>query len=243
MTESRLRNSCVLRQYASQPMPEQQAKRRGRPPAGGREAILAAALELLRERGVARMTTRAVAERAGVSEASVFYHYTDRAGLLKAVFEAGVRPLQAAGEDGRISGPTPAQSLARFGHALERFLDQALPVMTAAQSDRELCDALAAYMSAEQLGPHRGVDAVAAYIADEQAAGRVRSDVEPEAIALMFVGACFLRTSQRQMPVPKVALPALERAIAALETMLRPDHGDRAEHSATSEGPAAQNSA
>ena len=36
-------------------------KRRGRPPAGGREAILAAALQLLRERGIARVTSREVA--------------------------------------------------------------------------------------------------------------------------------------------------------------------------------------
>jgi AcrR family transcriptional regulator len=217
-------------------MPEPHAKRRGRPPAGGREAIVAAAVELLRERGIARMTTRAVAELAGVSEASVFYHYTDRAGLLKAVFETGVRPLQAVGEGGRLAGANLAQSLARFGRALERFLDQALPVMTAAQSDRELRDTLAAYMSAQRLGPHRGVDAVAAYIADEQTAGRVRSDVDPDAIALMFVGACFMRASQREMPVAKVALPALGRAIAALETMLRPCDCSLTEPGARSEG-------
>jgi len=204
-------------------MPEQPPKRRGRPPSGGREAILAAALKLLRERGIARMTTRGVAELAGVSEASVFYHYTDRAGLLKAVFEEGVGPLQALGGNGWISGANLTQNLARFGRALERFLDQALPVMTAAQSDVELRDALAAYMTKQELGPHRGVDALAAYIADEQAARRVRSDVDPRAVALMFSGSCFLRTSQRQMPVHRVALPSLEDVITALETMLRPD--------------------
>ena len=79
-------------------------RRRGRPPAGGREAILAAALQLLRERGISRVTSREVAALAGVSEASVFYHYKDRAGLLRAMFEQGLQPLQAlaaglAGED------------------------------------------------------------------------------------------------------------------------------------------------
>src|SRR6516165_11234624 len=81
-TESMLRNSADV------------PKRRGRPPAGGREAILAAALQLLRERGIARVTSREVAALAGVSEASVFYHYKDRAGLLQAVFEQGLEPLR-----------------------------------------------------------------------------------------------------------------------------------------------------
>ena len=34
-----------------------------------------------------------VAARAGVSDASVYYHFRDRAGLLQAVFEAGMQPL------------------------------------------------------------------------------------------------------------------------------------------------------
>ena len=72
-------------------------------PAGG-EAILAAALTLLRERGIARLTTREVAALAGVSEASVFYHYKDRAGLLQAVFEQGLQPLQALALDDRLAG-------------------------------------------------------------------------------------------------------------------------------------------
>ena len=203
-------------------MPEPQPKRRGRPASGVREAILSATLELLRERGIARLTTRDVAELAGVSEGSVFYHYSDRAGLLKAVFETGVRPLQAFGPDRRISGPNLAATLARFGRALERYLDQVLPVMTAAQSDIELRDALAAHMTEQELGPHRGVDALAAYLADEQEAGRVRADVDPRALALMFVGSCLLRSSQRQMPVHKVALPSLDRVITTLEAMLLP---------------------
>ena len=84
-------------------------KRRGRPPAGGREAILAAALDVIRERGIARLTAREVAGLAGVSEASVFYHYKDRAGLLEAVFEEGLRSLRALAEGGVATGHGPAR--------------------------------------------------------------------------------------------------------------------------------------
>jgi AcrR family transcriptional regulator len=196
-------------------------KRRGRPPSGGREAILAAALALLRERGIARMTTREVASLAGVSEASVFYHYGDRAGLLQAVFEEGLRPLRPLAVDGGLQAPDVPTALAEFGTALERFLDQALPVLAAAQSDTDLFDALGAYMTAEDLGPHRGVQTLAGLIEREQRAGRVRGDVDPSAVALMFVGACLLRVLQEQTPVHKSTLPPLEDVIATLGAMLR----------------------
>ncbi len=197
-------------------------RRRGRPPAGGREAILAAALKLLRERGIARVTSREVASCAGVSEASVFYHYKDRAGLLKAVFEQGLEPLQALSSGGGLSGAGLHDVLSRLAHTLDNFLDQALPVMAAAQSDRALRDAMAAYMTEQDLGPHRGVRALGDYLSSEQAAGRVRAGVDPYAAAILFVGACYTRAAQRQMPVDVAALPALEDIIRATEELLRP---------------------
>src|SRR4051794_2415279 len=117
-------------------------KRLGRPPSGGREAILTSTLELLRDQGVARLTTREVAARANVSEASVFYHYGDRAGLLMAVFARGLEPLQALNARG-LEGADAREVLTNLGRAITRFLDEALPVLVAAQSDRQLHDAVA----------------------------------------------------------------------------------------------------
>jgi AcrR family transcriptional regulator len=203
-------------------MPEVTAKRRGRPPAGGREAILKAALSLLRERGISRLTTREVAARAGVSEASVFYHYRDRAGLLRAVFEEGLGPLVALSEGGEISGPDRRKVLKRLGEGIERFLEQALPVITAAQSDADLTDELAAYLTANDLGPHRGVRALGQYLATEQREGRVRGDIDAEAVAATFVGTCVMRAFQTSMRLPKRSLPPLSTVIDSLDRMLEP---------------------
>ena len=106
--------------------------------------IDAYALTLLRERGIARVTSREVAALAGVSEASVFYHYKDRAGLLQAVFEQGLQPLRALALEDRLAGAGVSEVLTLLGTTLEQFLDQALPVMAASQSDVALRDALAA---------------------------------------------------------------------------------------------------
>jgi AcrR family transcriptional regulator len=195
-------------------------KRRGRPPAGGREAILDATLELLRERGVARLTTREVAQRAGVSEASVYYHYIDKTGLLRAVFEAGVAPLRTLSLRGLGEG-SPRDVMGALAAAIERFLDQTLPVIMAAQSDAELRTSLAAYMKEEDLGPHRGVQLLGAFIAAEQQAGRMRGGVDPAGAAVLLVGACFLRSSQRIiMGKGTRSLPSLDDVVATLDALL-----------------------
>jgi AcrR family transcriptional regulator len=195
-------------------------KRRGRPPSGGREAILAATLQLLREQGVARFTTREVAARARVSEASIFYHYGDRAGLLQAVFAEGLRPLETLNNRG-FDSIEPGDVLDRVAHAIEHFLDQTLPVIMAAQADVELRDAMAAYLTEHDLGPHRGVRAVADFLAAEQVAGRVAADADVEAAALMLVSACFLRSSQRLITPHGADLPSLDRAVAEFSAMVR----------------------
>ncbi len=204
-------------------MPTGSPRRRGRPPSGGREAILTATLELLRERGIARLTTREVAKRAGVSEASVFYHYTDRPRLLRAVFIAGLEPLQAL--DARdLAGRDHGDVLLRLAAAIERFLDQALPVLMAAQSDIELRDTMAEYLDDNGLGPHRGVQAVTAYLAGEQEAGRVDPTIDREAVGLLLVGASFLRSAQRQIMghAERHDLPEMDGAVAMIERLLRP---------------------
>ena len=185
--------------------------------------MIAATLELLHERGAGRLTTREVAVRAGVSEGSVFYHFTDRTGLLTAAIEDGLAGLKSVGERG-IEGTSVAAAIDRFTLAVEAFLDRALLVMFAAQSDAELRTGLADYLVSNNLGPHRGVQALGDYLRDEQARGTVRTDVDPHAVALMVVSASFMWASQQQMISPEYSaqLPGREAVVEALSTMLRP---------------------
>ena len=177
---------------------------------------------MIRDRGIARLTAREVAGLAGVSEASVFYHYKDRFGLLQAVFEEGLKPLRALAEGGVHPGADPREVLTLYGNTLEEFLDGVLPLIAAAQSDAELRDSMEAYMAEHDLGPHRGVRAIGDYFAAEQAAGRARADFDPYAVAMMFIGACYTRASQRETPLPSIALPPLERIIDSIVALMAP---------------------
>ncbi|GAA0266545.1 TetR/AcrR family transcriptional regulator [Actinomadura nitritigenes] len=202
-------------------MTTQTPKRRGRPSTGAREAILRATLELLREQGVARFTTPEVAQRAGVSEASIFYHFNDRVGLLRAAFQAGLDPLREQSTTG-FDDPDPEVMLDRLTGAIEGFLDQSLPVLMAAQSDVELREALADYLDEHDLGPHRGVNLVTSCLLREQRAGRLAADGDAQAVAMMLVGSSFLRTAQNQIMGTERPLPSRQRINAAITAMLRP---------------------
>jgi AcrR family transcriptional regulator len=69
-----------------------------------RAALLAAAIEAIADGGLAALSLRRVAARAGVSHTAAAYHFGDKAGLLTAVAVEGYRrlgaELEAAGRDG-----------------------------------------------------------------------------------------------------------------------------------------------
>jgi AcrR family transcriptional regulator len=196
----------------------------GRPSEGAREAILAAALGFISGEGLSRLTTREVARRAGVSEASVFYHFRDKVGLVQEVILAGLEPLNeldAGMLAGRTGDPLP-ETLRAIAAALERFLDRAMPVVEALQADASLRAEFAARMAERDLGPHRGVRLVAAHLAEMRQRGAVRPDADTQDAALLLVGGCFLRTWQRHLTGREALLPSLDDATATLARLLSP---------------------
>lgn len=204
---------------------EPQARRRGRPPAGAREAILAAAGDLISEADLATLTTREVARRAGVSEASVFYHFGDKAGLLEQVVLAGLTPLKAPGLGAEgPGGESLAGTLGRLATALEAFFDHAMPVLAAVQSDAGLRRSLAKRLVDGDLGPHRGVQLLSQQLIMLSAGGQADPGVDPEAASLLLIGACFLRSWERQMTGTERAptLPALPDVVHTLAQLLAP---------------------
>ena len=92
--------------------------------ARNREAILAAALELVETRGVDCVTMESVAAAAGVGKGTVFRRFATREGLMAAVLNTSETQWQAA----VISGPPPLgpgapplERLLEFGHSRLRL--------------------------------------------------------------------------------------------------------------------------
>jgi len=88
--------------------------------ARNREALLAAADELIAEVGVGCVTMDAVAARAGVGKGTVFRRFESRGGLMAAVLDRSEKQFQSAilsGPPPLGPGAPPLERLLAFGHA------------------------------------------------------------------------------------------------------------------------------
>lgn len=85
------------------------------PAATAREEILDAAAELFAQRGYAATSTRSIAERVGIRQASLYYHFDNKEQILAELLEATVRPsLAHASSLGSLAPAEALESLVRF---------------------------------------------------------------------------------------------------------------------------------
>lgn len=147
------------------------------------ERILDAAAELIAERGYAATTTRAIAERAGVNEVTLFRRFENKLGVLKAL---GQRFAEASAARAIADLPDPEDVrgtlLAIARHEIHGSIASggvALRLAFDAKSVPEIAE-----MMGE--GPAHNVEALAAYMEDRQKAGAIREDIEPAVLAEAF---------------------------------------------------------
>jgi AcrR family transcriptional regulator len=86
-----------------------------------RQALVDAAIELLREGGVSALTLRAAARRAGVSQAAPYRHFADHADLLAAVAADGFMRLREVMIQSARGAPSPREGLRGLARAYVRF--------------------------------------------------------------------------------------------------------------------------
>ena len=84
------------------------------------ERILAAATKLFMQEGYDRTTMAQVAEGAGVSRATVFWHFRDKAGLFREAFSRLLAPFRASLESD-LSHLEPAKRLPEQMARAEKF--------------------------------------------------------------------------------------------------------------------------
>jgi AcrR family transcriptional regulator len=84
-----------------------------------RETIRAVALELFSTKGFEQTSLREIAERVGLTKASLYYHYSSKQALLLAVVEPVITGWRAIAEDTESLEHTPAT----VREVVERCLD------------------------------------------------------------------------------------------------------------------------
>ena len=165
-----------------------------RPPSIKDEAIVSAARELFLERGI-RATTAEVAERAGISEGSIFNRFRGKVEL----FEAAMRqkldePPWACRLDARVGRGSIDAELVELGLEIVDFFRVVMPLMMMSWSNPAPGALDARFVGEGTDAPEPGeapplepLARLAAYFEAEMRLGRVRR-ADPEVLARTFLG-------------------------------------------------------
>jgi AcrR family transcriptional regulator len=157
-----------------------------------RDAILDGALQVMQTRGLARATTKAIAEAAGFSEAALYKQFADKTAIYLAVIAERLPRVAVVGNGGAdlVGTGELAGNLRRIAAELLAFYRVVLPIAMSVFSDTELQVRHRDLVRAAGTGPDVNVRGVRAYLESEQEAGRVRAGAPVEGAALALVGAC-----------------------------------------------------
>ncbi|MDR7274314.1 TetR/AcrR family transcriptional regulator [Catenuloplanes atrovinosus] len=161
-----------------------------------RDRIVSAAAGVIRDRGLARATTKEIALAAGLSEAALYKHFRDKTDIFLAVLgERGPTTLVAVlgGLPGRVGAEPVADVLREVVLAAADFYEHGFPMAASLFSDPALFAAHLGRLRERNSGPQVPLAALAGYLEAERRLGRLRADADPDAAAAMLLGAAFQR--------------------------------------------------
>jgi AcrR family transcriptional regulator len=182
---------------------------RGRP--SRRPEIIAATEALIRTRGLASTTTRAIAEQAGCSEAALYVHFDNRLTLLLAVLEESLPdmllPLKSLEQS--IGSRTPEQNLAQALRAIFAFHERVVPMLCGLFAEPPLLTAYRESLTTRNKGPHGAIARLQRYICAEQALGRIDKSVDAETATTLLMASSFFKAFVSKFfgsPAPSAAV-------------------------------------
>ena len=154
---------------------------------GTRDRILDAAASVLRERGIARATTKEIARAAGCSEALLYKYFADKQALFVGVLtERAPRLDPPAALVGRA---TVVENVTTLVGQLLAFYARSFPMAASILGAPELLAAHRAGLSRLGAGPEGPARHMQSYLEAEAGAGRISDDVDPSAASRALAGA------------------------------------------------------
>jgi AcrR family transcriptional regulator len=177
------------------------------------EDILAAAREVFLEKGISA-TTAEVAERAGVSEGTLFNRFKTKYDLFKAAMVEDGEPAWIRKLAESVGKRDVQEALAESALAAIGFFRERLPLMMMAWSNQGMTGELPEGLRQPNPPPLRALKALTGYFEAEMRAGRLRRH-DPEICARMFSG------SLMQYAFLEVVLAAHDELPLPAETFVR----------------------
>lgn len=157
------------------------------------QKLIDAADQLLRENGLARATTRKIAQQAGVAEGLLYHHFRDKAELIHEVVIHCLRDFHETLDNlpFLVGQHTVAQNLTRVLEIAYDAQCRITHIVCGVFSDHQLRTRTREIIRERQLGPQRSISILADYLAAEQKLGRVRTDIAPLSAAKLLLASSF----------------------------------------------------
>ena len=187
-----------------------------------RQQILDAAQRLIEKGGFTRLTTSKIAREAGCAEGTIFKHFKRKDDLCLAVALENAPKFKGTIAQTRAGRGSVAKNLEEITLAALRFSEKLIPLAASLFADANLLARQRRILSENQKGPKEAFDLIAAYISQEQRAGRINRNAVPMLISASLLGPCFHRAFLRQA-LGKHLLPMKDRDFAAalVATLMR----------------------
>ncbi|WP_295699149.1 TetR/AcrR family transcriptional regulator [Lapillicoccus sp.] len=154
-------------------------------------ALIRATASVVAARGYHQATTRAIADEAGVSEATIYRHFPDKRSLFFAAALDGHQEMLAwmTGLPARAGSGRVADTLTECLVRLAELRANVIPLELALMSDPTLgASAPAPAFATAATGPPL---LLAQYLSAEQAGGRVNPDLDPAQLAMVLLATLF----------------------------------------------------
>ncbi|MFK4070910.1 TetR/AcrR family transcriptional regulator [Streptomyces sp. NPDC029674] len=164
-----------------------------------RARLLDAAEQLLRERGLAAATTKAIAADAACSEAALYKHFTGKGDLLGTLLR---ERLPAAGPllAGAGREEDAEACCVRLARQLVWFYERSMPLIGALFADHALLSGLRPPLPrGTAAAPDELLEAVAGQLRALGERGGIRADADVRAAGALLLGVCFQRAALSQV--------------------------------------------
>ena len=171
-------------------------------PTPARQRILDAALGLIRERGIGRVTTKEIALAAGAAEGSLFKNFGDKMGLLTELLSQDLpenRAWRAVPAEAPPGHGDLAAALVLFMERAIDFYTAALPLVAGSFADRELLRRQQERNRQRGTGPQLALQASADYLHGWQETGHLDTTADPYAIAVALCGGALMYAWTEQL--------------------------------------------
>lgn len=160
---------------------------------GTRRHILAAAEQIIHDQGLKAATTRAIAERAGCAEGTIYRYFSDKHALVMEVVGGRFpefKELMHALD--RIAGKsTVKRNLERVARSALEFYRAIMPIVAGSLAEHKLMHEQRRYFQENKRGPMSAFGHLADYIRLEQRLDRISARASPDFATRLLLGAAW----------------------------------------------------